>query len=93
MHEIKSFRVWQTSKVLAVLAAIYIEIEAIFLVLMTFKEHSPHNLKEAIIAIVGLPIMAAVLSCLFTAFLCWTYNQVAARIGGIAFELMPRGGD
>ena len=87
MHEIKSFRVWQTAKILAALAAIYIEIEATFLALISFRQHHP---REAIVAIVGLPIMAAVLGFLITALLCWLYNLVAARIGGIAFELVPR---
>jgi hypothetical protein len=90
MHEIKSFKVWQTAKILAVLGAIYAEIEAIFLVLISFKAHNLHNLRQAIAAIVGIPIMAAFLGFLFTALLCWLYNQVAPRLGGITFELTPR---
>jgi hypothetical protein len=87
MHEIKSFNVWQTSKVLAVLYAISGWIEGIFLALAALRHGHPFR---AIFCIVILPIIFGVLGFLFTAFSCWLYNQVAEQLGGIAFELVPR---
>ena len=87
MHEIKSFSVWQTSRVVAVLYAILAWIEGVFAALGSLRHGHP---LQAIFFIIGFPIAAAVLGFIFTAFLCWLYNQVAERLGGIAFELAPR---
>ena len=87
MHEIKSFNVWQTSKVLAVLYAISGWIEGILLALAALRHGHP---LRAIFCIVILPIIFGVLGFLFTAFSCWLYNQVAGQLGGIVFELTPR---
>ena len=87
MHEIKSFHVWQTSKVLAVLYTISGWIEGIFLALAALRHGHPFR---AIFCIVILPIIFGVLGFLFTAFSCLLYNQVAEQLGGIAFELVPR---
>ena len=86
MHEIRSFRVWQTATILAVVEGIVIWIQAIFVAIAYFRQGHP---LEAIGFFVGLPVLVTVLTFIGVAFLCWLYNQVAPRIGGIAFELTP----
>jgi hypothetical protein len=39
--------------------------------------------------LIGFPILFGVVGFIFLAISCWLYNLVAARIGGIAFELAP----
>jgi hypothetical protein len=87
MHEIKSFNVWQTSKVLAVLQAVFAWIEGLLLAVGALRHGHP---LRAIFCIVILPILAGALGFLATAFACWIYNMVSERIGGIAFEITPR---
>ncbi len=87
MQEIKSFSIWQTSRVVAVWYAILAWIEGVFGAVGSLIHGHP---LQAIFFIIGLPIAVAVLGFIFTAFSCWLYNQVAARFGGIAFELAPR---
>jgi hypothetical protein len=41
--------------------------------------------------LIGVPIVFGVLGFIFMVIVCWLYNLVAARIGGIACELTPRG--
>jgi hypothetical protein len=40
--------------------------------------------------LLGLPILFGVLGFISMVIICWLYNLVAARMGGIAFELIPR---
>jgi hypothetical protein len=87
MHEIKSFDVCQTSKVLAVLYTILGWIEGILLALAALRHGHP---GRAIFCLVVLPIIFGVLGFLFSAFSCWLYNKVAEQLGGISFELKPR---
>ncbi len=35
-----------------------------------------------------MPILYAVMGFIGTAFLCWLYNAVASRVGGVQIELM-----
>jgi len=87
MHEIKSFSVWQTSRVVAVLQGTLAWIEGVFVALGSLRHGHP---LQAIFFIIGFPIVVTVLGFIFTAFFCWLYNQIAARFGGIAFDLTPR---
>jgi len=87
MHEIKTFNIWQTSKVLAISKGTVAWIAGVFLALRSI-DHS--HLLAAIVLITGFPLAVAVLGFIFVALLCWIYNQIAARFGGIAFELIPR---
>jgi hypothetical protein len=93
MHEIKSFKIFQTAKVVAVLYLIFGFVEAAILAPMI--AHSPHppHFKGTLFIVIGVPILFLVLGFIFTVIICWLYNLVAARIGGIAFELAPRGED
>ena len=90
MHEIKSFQIFQTAKVMAVVYAI---MAAIFGVLFALGALWHGHPVRAIMAIIFIPILYAIVSFVMVAFLCWLYNEVAKHIGGIAFELTPRSGD
>jgi len=90
MHEIKSFKIFQTAKVIAVLYVIFGFVEgAILLVAFAHAPH-PHGLGGTLVICIALPIAFGVVGFIFTVIMCWLYNVVAARIGGIAFELAPR---
>jgi hypothetical protein len=94
MHEIKSFRIFQTAKVMAVLYMVMGFVEGVFLAIMIAHRPPPGHLKETLfIVLIGVPILAGVVGFIFMMIICWLYNLVAARIGGIAFELTPRGED
>jgi apolipoprotein N-acyltransferase len=87
MNEIKSFNIFQTARVIAVIYAIIASIVAVFVALVTILQGHP---GRAILAIVFMPVLYGVGSFVGTAFFCWLYNEVASRLGGIAFELAPR---
>jgi hypothetical protein len=87
MHEIKSFNVWQTSKVLAVLKGTVSWIVGVFLALGALSHGRP---LRGIFFITIFPLVVGVLGYFVAALVCWIYNQTAARFGGIAFELTPR---
>ena len=90
MHEIKSFKIFQTAKVIAVLYVIFGFVEgAILAITLPLSPHPPH-FKGTLFILIGVPILFGVLGFIFTVIGCWLYNIVAARIGGIAFELTPR---
>jgi hypothetical protein len=38
-----------------------------------------------------VPILFGLIGFISMVIICWLYNLIAARIGGIAFELTPRG--
>jgi hypothetical protein len=86
MYEIKSFKIFQTATVIAVLyaieSAIFVVIDVIAPVLMGVRT-GPIPMWFFF-----SPILYAIAWFIGTALMCWFYNQVAARIGGIAFELL-----
>ena len=92
MHEIKSFRIFQTARVIAVLYLIVGFIEGTILAFVF--AHSPHPRPHPVLGtlffLVGLPILFGVMGFIALVIMCWLYNIVAARLGGIAFELTPR---
>ncbi len=85
MHEIKSFRIFQTAKVIGVMYAIMFAIFGVieFLIFMRMAQRPPHF---AIVMVV-MPIIGAIFSFVGVAIACWVYNLIAPSIGGIAFEL------
>jgi hypothetical protein len=87
MHEIKSFRIFQTAKVIGVLYAISLAIIAA-LQLVAFASFGGR--KPPILLILILPVVGSIFSFLAFAFTCWLYNLIAPHIGGIAFELATR---
>jgi len=89
MHEIKSFKIFQTAKVIGVLYAVLGFVEGAIILIMSLRH--PHRLPISIS--IGLPILFAVIGFIMMVIFCWLYNLIAARIGGIAFELTPRSED
>lgn len=90
MHEIKSFKILQTAKVIAVLYLIFGFFEgAIFAFAISHSQH-PHPFKGILFVLFGVPILFGVLGFIMMVIVCWLYNLIAVRIGGIAFELAPR---
>ena len=90
MHEIKSFKIFQTAKMIAVLYVIFGVVEGVILANLIAHSHHPAPFKGTLTVLIGVPILFGVLGFIFTVIGCWLYNLVAARIGGIAFELTPR---
>jgi hypothetical protein len=90
MHEIKSFKIFQTARVIAVLYVIFGFVEGVILAITLPSSPHPPHFKGTLFILIGVPILFGVLGFIFTVIGCWLYNIVAARIGGIAFELTPR---
>jgi len=90
MHEIKSFEIFQTAKVIASIYAIIAAISGVIVALISLMHGRP---GRAIMALIFFPIGYAVASFIGTAFLCWLYNEVADRIGGVKFEMTPQNGN
>ncbi len=86
MHEIKSFKIFQTAKVIGVLYAVMGFVEGAIVLIASLR----HPNRIPIFFSFGLPIIFGVLGFILIAIFCWLYNLIAARIGGIAFELVPR---
>jgi len=93
MHEIKSFKIFQTAKVIAVLYVIFGFVEGAILTVVFAHHPNPHPLRGTLFILIGLPILFGVAGFIFLVINCWLYNIIAARIGGIAFELTPHGED
>jgi hypothetical protein len=104
MHEIKSFNIFQTAKVVAVLYGISFLLMAIveFLVVvmlgarvvshgMVVSNASGHPVGSFpfVTMLIVVPVFGTIFSFIGAAFGCWLYNLVAPHIGGIAFELNP----
>ena len=90
MHELKSFRIFQTAKVFAVLYAILGFIEGAIVAIVSLRHPPMHPARMIVFVLIVLPILATVVGFIFIAIMCWLYNVVAARLGGIAFTLTPR---
>ena len=91
MHEIKSFRIFQTAKVIAVLYLIFGVVEAVILPIAFGHSPHPHSFTGTLFVLIGVPILFGLIGFISMVIICWLYNLIAARIGGIAFELTPRG--
>ena len=89
MHEIKSFKIFQTAKVIAVLYVVFGFVEGTILSVVFAHRPHPHPLLGTLFILIGFPILFGVVGFISLLINCWLYNIVAARIGGIAFELTP----
>ncbi len=89
MQQIKSFGILQTAKFAGVL---YVVMTAIFAI--------PSGIVGALVAVIAgkpeglisllfivLPIFYGIFGFLMVALMCWLYNVVAARMGGVEIEL------
>jgi hypothetical protein len=102
MHEIKSFNIFQTAKVIGVLYGIMFLLMAIieFLVIVGVKQAivvnrgmnasgHPVGNPPFVFMFIFVPVFGTIFSFIAAAFGCWLYNVLAPHIGGIAFELTP----
>ena len=87
MSEIKSFNIFQTARVVAVIYAIIASVAALFVALVLILHGHP---GRAILAILLMPVLYGLGSFVGVSIFCWVYNEVASRLGGVAFELAPR---
>jgi hypothetical protein len=81
MRQIKSFAVLQTSKVMGVL---YFLLGLLFVVFVVVIAPAPKGHGHRGLLVIAL---APVAGFVFTAIICWLYNAIARRIGGIQFEV------
>ncbi len=88
MHEIKSFKIFQTARVVAVMYAVFFGTGAVFELILFFVHDAPR--KPPLSSVPFMLIVPTIFGFISATILCWIYNLVAARIGGIAFELTPR---
>jgi hypothetical protein len=86
MRQIKSFAVLQTSKVMG---ALYFFLGLLFMVSLLAIPLAPqaHGHRSSLLILVITPVFYGVAGFIFTAIICWLYNAIAKRIGGIEFEV------
>lgn len=102
MQQIKSFGIFQTSKFVAILyfviAAVIAIIAAPFILLAgMFTSAQPGEglgsggtaMGFGLAFLVAAPFIYGIFAFLATALVCWVYNVLAGRVGGIAIELEP----
>jgi hypothetical protein len=105
MHEIKSFNIFQTAKVIGVLYGIAFLLMATieFLVIVVVRQVNhgmavspasghPGGNSPFVFMFIVVPIFGTIFSFIGVAFGCWLYNLVAPHIGGISFQLNPAAG-
>ncbi len=108
MHEIKSFNIFQTAKVIAVLYGISFLLMAIVeLLVIVVVKHTivvnhgmvvspasghPVGNFPFVTMLIVVPVFGTIFSFIGVAFGCWLYNLIAPHIGGITFELNPNAG-
>jgi hypothetical protein len=86
MRQIKSFAVLQTAKVMGVLYLLFglLFMAPFFLIVSVSRGHRHGG---SLLMVLIAPVFYAVGAFIFTALICWLYNVVAKRIGGIEFEV------
>ncbi len=87
MQELKSFNVVATAKVAGALYAILGEVGGVILALTALFEG---HLIRALLVLIFFGAIYGILGFIITAITAWLYNQIAAQIGGIEFELVQR---
>jgi hypothetical protein len=86
MQQIKSFGVLQTSKVIAALYfALGLCFAVVVLIISAATGRGPRH--AGLVFLVGAPIFYGAVGFVLAALLCWLYNAIAKRIGGIEIEL------
>jgi len=86
MRQIKSFAVLQTSKVMGALYFLFglLIMVPFFLVVSASRGHRH---RGSLLMVLIMPVFYAVGAFILTAIVCWLYNGVAKRIGGIEVEV------
>lgn len=88
-HQISRISIWQTTKIATILYAFVGLILVPFGCVFLLVPNPTNNPSLRIIGVTYLfgPILEGVFGLIFTAIGCWLYNIIAARVGGIEFEL------
>jgi hypothetical protein len=94
--KIKSFAVWKTAKIAAlVMAALMALPVGPLLALMTisqiagkFQSVHPHDFRNTLAMFAVLPLIYGIFGLLVVALASWLYNVLSPRFGGIEVELM-----
>jgi hypothetical protein len=84
MRQIKSFGVLQTAKVMGALY-FFLGVFVVVLVFLAASTRSAH-FHRSLLMMVLAPVFYGIAGFIFTAAICWLYNAIARRIGGIEFE-------
>ena len=88
MHEIRSFSIMQTAKVMGVIYFILSVIpEVIFSIGAIFRGH----FERAIGFLIFGPPIYAILGFTLSVIAMFIYNEVSDRMGGIQFDIVPKG--
>jgi hypothetical protein len=87
MQELKSFNVVATAKVAGALYLILGEVGGVIFALTALAQGRP---IRALLALIFFGAIYGILGFIITAITAWLYNLIAARIGGIEFELVQR---
>ena len=88
MRQIKSFGVLQTSKVMgAVYFSLGLLIMMFFFALAMIAPHPRSHAPRSLVMFLFAPVLYGVAGFIGTAIMCWLYNAIAKRIGGIEFEV------
>ena len=82
-RQITRFSVKQTSKVAGILYLLMGLVFAVFLLLGALAEGDGPGIVFALLA----PALYGAIGFVGTALMCWLYNMIAERTGGIEFEL------
>lgn len=88
MRQIKSFGVLQASKVMgAVYFSLGLLIMMFFFALAMIAPHPRSHAPRSLVMFLFAPVLYGVAGFIGTAIMCWLYNAIAKRIGGIEFEV------
>ena len=85
MKQIKSFNVLQTAKVIAALYFIFGLAVSVSIILVGLIERGHVGPRRLIVAVLS-PFFYSTAGFVFIAVLCWLYNIIATRLGGIEID-------
>lgn len=88
MHEIRSIGVLSAAKIMGAVYFVFGEIVAVFVALQALLHG---HLIRAIVALIFVGAIQGLIGFVASAVLCWLFNQIAGRIGGIEVEVLPAG--
>jgi len=85
MRQIKSIGVLQTAKVMgAIYFFLGLLLVAIVFVLAPLR---PRHFHRSPLLLLAAPVFYGVVVFILTSIVCWLYNAIAKRIGGVEFEV------
>jgi hypothetical protein len=96
MAQIKSFGVFRTARIVAILYAVIVFAFALGSALVTavssrLSSTMPiRSVASGLVGLVVLPLSGVVAAFAITALVCWLYNGLAPLIGGIEVEVLEK---